>query len=813
MNATLLMNSLAVGVAASALATAAGVGAAWVAASHLRWRRAILASGILCLALPPFLPANAWLEVTAEARASGAAEWVAVWTLPLVALVLAAGLWPIPLFLTLSGWGRVQPGQLDAAATHQGWTALRRLLIPAVSGELRVSLAVTLALALANFTVPTLFQVRVFTEEFWVRFNTQFDLPGALSGSWPLLLLPPIVLFWVARHPVAWSRDSDQQLKSQAFRAMSGGLAAPLAAATLGWVFLSLFFPLYRLSISGRTWSELSGALAAGGMAVRQSLVVAGAAATAIAGLGLLASRGLTFESRLGRGVMLAGWVLFLLPGVFEGVLILHSMNQPWLRPWIPGVAVLVLAVGLRYFAPAWTFLASARRTLDRDQSDAARLSGAGAWKVFRTVEWPQMRGPTAAAWYAVYLLALWDVETVVLIQPPGGETLSLRVFNLLHYGHGTQVNALCVVLLGMALLPAVIVASARWAVRGRSLAGAALWTTLIFASGCGDAGRTGAVSEEASAGTGATREWALDSKGFRGVRVMGARGVAPGQFNKPRSLVCDRSDNLYVADMTGRIQKFDRDGRWLMQWQMPQTDLGKPKGMTLDREGNVVVVEPHYQRVNHFTTEGKLVRQWGVKGTAPGELILPRSIVAASDGRFFVTEYTVVDRVQRFSADGRYELLWGSPGGEPGQFNRAEGIGIDAAGRLYVADSCNHRIQVFTADGKWIRSHGSAGAEKGKLSYPYDVRLDAAGRQVVCEFGNSRISVFGVDDQLVEVIGGAGGEPGQFANPWAIAFDSHGDLYVADSQNHRVQKLIARETSAGRRLAATPSAPVGPGT
>ena len=41
-----------------------------------------------------------------------------------------------------------------------------------------------------------------------------------------------------------------------------------------------------------------------------------------------------------------------------------------------------------------------------------------------------------------------WDVETLVLIVPPGGETLSLRIFNLLHYGHNSQVNALCLLLL-----------------------------------------------------------------------------------------------------------------------------------------------------------------------------------------------------------------------------------------------------------------------------------------------------------------------------------------------------------------------------
>ena len=800
MNATLLLNSVGVGLATSVLSAVAGVAAAMTAVAYPRWRPSILFGGGLCLALPPFLPANAWLELTAGPRASGAPEWVALWTLPIVALVLATALWPITLFLVLAGWSRLQSGPMEAAADGRGGTALRRVLLPAVSGELRVALSVTLALALANFTVPTLFQVRVFTEEFWIRFNTQFDLPGALAGSWPLLLLPPVLLLWLRRHAVAWSRD-DASLDPIPFRSMFGpGLRRGGAAFTGCWLVLALGFPLIQLVSSPRTWSELPGALAAGGMAMRQSVRVALLAATCIAMLGLFLSRRLAERSVVPRVLLVGGWILFLLPGVFEGVGVLHLFGSRWASPLTQSFGILVIAVGLRYFAPAWTLLAEARRTLDRDQSDAARLAGAGRWRVFRTVEWPQLRWPVAAAWYAVFLLVLWDVETVVLIQPPGGETLALRIFNLLHYGHGTQVNALCVVLLGIAVLPAAVLILIRRLSSGPARGLPAILVGLLFVGGCSEREVGDASGGDGVAAAG--HESPITSQTFRAVQVIGSRGVAPGQFNKPRSLVCDREDNLYVADMTGRIQKFDRQGRWVLQWQMPQTDLGKPKGMSLDVAGNIIVVEPHYQRVNHFSTDGKLVRQWGHKGTAAGELILPRSLVAAPDGRFFLTEYTVVDRIQRFSAEGQFEKTWGAPGVEPGKFNRAEGIGLDKAGRLYVADSCNHRIQVFTMDGDWVRAYGSAGSDPGRLSYPYDVRVDATGRQFVCEFGNSRISIFDAKDQLIEVVGKAGGGAAEFANPWAIAFDSHGNLFVADSQNHRVQKLVAREPSGIRRVA-----------
>ena len=285
-----------------------------------------------------------------------------------------------------------------------------------------------------------------------------------------------------------------------------------------------------------------------------------------------------------------------------------------------------------------------------------------------------------------------------------------------------------------------------------------------------------------------------LQSQLFERAQIIGSRGVGVGEFSKPRSVAVDAQDNLYVADMTGRVQKFSSNGIFQLSWQMPQTDLGKPKGMGRDRDGNILVVEPHYQRVNVFSLLGKLVAQWGKHGTNAGEFTWPRAVAVNSRGEVLVSEYGLAERVQRFAKHGEKLLAsLGHSGNGPGEFNRPEGLCVDAQDRFYVADSCNHRIQVFGGDGQFLRAYGKAGKGKGELSYPYDLCVDAAGRQYVCEFGNSRIQVFDADDRPLEIIGGPGAAPGRFSNPWGVALDSAGNLYVADSRNHRVQKLIRR--------------------
>ncbi|MFN0066947.1 MAG: 6-bladed beta-propeller, partial [Limisphaerales bacterium] len=421
-------------------------------------------------------------------------------------------------------------------------------------------------------------------------------------------------------------------------------------------------------------------------------------------------------------------------------------------------------------------------------------LAGASGWLTWRDVILPQAGGPVLAAAYATYLLALWDVETVLLIQPPGGETLALRVFNLLHYGHNAQVNALCLMLLGLALLPLAAAGvisklpapsskespTAKFQASGRvSFWGLGIWGFVgawslalgAFSTGC-------SRSPEAFAPSGA-------------VTVLGSRGTGAGQFNKPRSVAVDGTGQVWAVDITGRVQRFGEDGAWLGTHQMPETDKGRAKGMGRAADGGVLVVEPHYHRVNHFAPDGRLLAQWGRHGTNAGELYFPRAAASAPDGDVFVCEYGVVERVQRFSADGaQFRLAFGRPGTGPGEFNRAEGLTLDRAGRVYVADSCNHRVQVFTGEGAFVREFGRAGSGPGELSYPYDVAVTPDGRVFVCEFGNSRVQLFDTEGRSVAMLGGPGGGPGQMNNPWGLALADNGDLYVADALNHRLLRF-----------------------
>jgi len=778
MNWTLLINSLLVSGLTTLLSVVLGFAAAlWLAGLTPAWRARWLGLAIVALSLPPFLVTNCWLHYLGLAGTWHRWLPVNLYSLGGTVWLLVLTLWPITMLAVLGAWQRLEPAQLESDMAVTGGVLVRGLLWPLARGAIVQAAVLTFVLALNNFAVPAILQVKVFPAEVWLLFNTTFNSLGALELSWPLILVPLLLLIFFRHTEVVWPRV-EGSVSAKLFRQQLGaGWSRACGVVTVCICLLAVGLPLVQLASTRLTWSELPGAVAAGQMAIWNSFYLAVVVATLCLVLGLIGWRW-----PLGLGL----WLPFFVPGVLMGIGLIAVFNRPIFAAFYQHAGIVILALGIRYLAFGWNGVARAMRTVDRDLTDAARLSGASRWQLLRHVQWPQISPQLAVAWYIIFLLCLWDVESIVLIVPPGGETLALRVFNLLHYGHNAQVNSLCLALLALAIAPLALWQAGKLIVNWKRGATAlALVGALALLAGC---------SVDTST------EKALDSKFFSKVEIIGTRGVGVGEFNKPRSLAVDREDNLYVVDMTGRVQKFSPDGKFLLLWQMPQTELGKPKGMGCDEDGDIIVIEPHYQRINIFSPAGKLVNQWGRHGTNAGQLIMPRAVAIDAQGNFFIPEYTVVDRVQEFSAKDKNLLnLIGHTGIEKGEFNRPEGLDFDAAGRLYVADSCNHRIQVFTHEGKWLRSYGRPGHGIGEMSYPYDVRVDKQGRQYVCEFENSRIQVFGANGESLEIIGRPGAAPGEFSNPYGIALDHQGNLYVADSMNHRVQKFLRRKEVASR--------------
>jgi DNA-binding beta-propeller fold protein YncE len=168
------------------------------------------------------------------------------------------------------------------------------------------------------------------------------------------------------------------------------------------------------------------------------------------------------------------------------------------------------------------------------------------------------------------------------------------------------------------------------------------------------------------------------------------------GMFNFPHGATVDQQGNLWVTDARGeggkghQVFKFDPNGRVLMTLGKAGVSgsgpdlFDQPTDVVIAANGDIFVADSHRNgknnRIMKFTKEGRFVKEWGRKGSGPGEISEPHTIALDSRGRLFVGDREN-NRIQIFDQEGRLLDEWR-------QFGRPSGIYITKDDTIYVADS-----------------------------------------------------------------------------------------------------------------------------
>lgn len=92
----------------------------------------------------------------------------------------------------------------------------------------------------------------------------------------------------------------------------------------------------------------------------------------------------------------------------------------------------IVLAQGFYNFPFVTGVLCDAWAQLPQEQKFAARMLGAGEWRVFLTVTLRQLSGALAAACMPVFLFCFFSFMIVMLLSPPGVSTLEVEIYHSL---------------------------------------------------------------------------------------------------------------------------------------------------------------------------------------------------------------------------------------------------------------------------------------------------------------------------------------------------------------------------------------------
>ena len=229
----------------------------------------------------------------------------------------------------------------------------------------------------------------------------------------------------------------------------------------------------------------------------------------------------------------------------------------------------------------------------------------------------------------------------------------------------------------------------------------------------------------------------------------IGTQG--PGELVKPMGLDVDLNGNLYVCDASAKqVVVFDRDGNFQRRFGEPEM-FDRPAGLTVNANGTRLFVvdtggvSSTRHRVLVFDSwTGALLQTISQRGQAEGELNLPRDATVDRQGNLYVVDGGNF-RVQVFGPDGEFLRGFGSIGRQSGQLARPKGIGVDDEGNVYVVDTAFGNFQIFNPDGQLLLAVGSrnSSAGPGRFMLPAGLAIDEDGRVYMVDQYFKKVDIF----------------------------------------------------------------------
>lgn len=276
-------------------------------------------------------------------------------------------------------------------------------------------------------------------------------------------------------------------------------------------------------------------------------------------------------------------------------------------------------------------------------------------------------------------------------------------------------------------------------------------------------------------------------------------------------------------------VQVYTSDGEFVRSWGNEQNFV-YPHHLRIGPDGNIWLSDFGRHVVMKFTPEGELLQTLGVldeKGDDDTHFDRPTDMAITPQGEIFITDgYGNNRRIVHYDADGKFVKTWGEYGSAPGQFVLPHSIVIDSKGRLYVADRNSGRIQVFDQEGKFLD-------EWKNIIMPWGLSITKDDELWVCgssphwwlrhgaypEYKDQVFMKFSTDGKVKQVwqipLGDIGPDknkpdtsklkPGEAVGVHCIAADSKGNLFVGEIYSERAEKFVpVTERPAAEEKAAT---------
>ena len=389
---------------------------------------------VALVAIPGTVTATAWMTVFARLGLP-TQGWIPTSIVQILVLL------PIATGIILSSLRSLDGDMLDAARCARSPSdVLVRIILPAIALGIGASFSVLAILTLSDFTIPSLFSVNVYSLDIFSQFSTGANPAGS---AWPLLVVGiPLGLL------ISVTGRSSQSVPLESFW-------APLSGLGFGVLCLQVLVVLVSLSLQVGSLTGVANIASHGqreGVSSVQIAVLAGTFTIVCA---------LPFAGRLSASIWTILVVAAALPASLVGIGLSSILN----RMGDVGQTLVAPVFGMvvRFLPISVIAVAAFASRVDKSPLEAARIFMRPGR--FLTRIWIPLLGPSlVASACVVAALSLNELGATLILIPPGASTLSIRLYNMLHYGASDEVAGLSLEMVFLTLiLSAALTRRYRW--------------------------------------------------------------------------------------------------------------------------------------------------------------------------------------------------------------------------------------------------------------------------------------------------------------------------------------------------------------
>ncbi len=467
---TLLENSLKLAFAVSISASAAG---ALLGLLFSRFDLPARGFFALLFTVPLLVPPYIWAVGWADLLSPGGvlSEWVdpvllkglyeRLFGFEGAVFILFCVYLPIPMLLTMLLLKSVNPHLEEAARVVTWWSGvLRSITLPLVAPGILFGAVLVFLLTFGELSVPGFLRFDVYALESFTSFSAFYDFASATAYAVVMFVVAIVLLLLEApfMHKTTSRLGFVYVLKPRESISLGRYKAAAVLSLFAG-VAVMVFAPLGALLVQSGGWDTYLEAFLKAGDSLGRTVWYAAVTATILTLFGFLTGYMMHRRSTAcWKFLDISTLFLFTLPSAVVGIGLISLWNTPWTTFVYSTPLIVVMGFAAKYLLLPSRITVAQLALIPDSMEEAAQMVGAGWVSRMVYIVVPLAMRSLAAAWLAVYIFVVRDTSLAMLLYPPDGDTLSVRIFTLMANGAPDLIAALCVVMIVMSLLPVAFI-------------------------------------------------------------------------------------------------------------------------------------------------------------------------------------------------------------------------------------------------------------------------------------------------------------------------------------------------------------------